>query len=52
MEVTEKYFSVIVNENIRSFVAELNSRGLTKDDIVGSPFFNPSTGSYYALVYN
>lgn len=45
-----KYFTSVVSDNIRTFTAELNKMGLTKDDVL-TCFYNVSTGCYYAVVY-
>lgn len=50
MEEEKKYFEVIGADNVRTLTTELNSRGLTKDDIAAS-FFNPGKEAYYVLVY-
>lgn len=49
MGETREHFMLVGAENIREFVAKLNEKGLTKDDIVY--ISNPSDGSYYAIVY-
>ena len=49
MEETRGYFTLVAAENIRDFVARLNEKGLTKDNII--QMFSPSSGSYYAIVY-
>lgn len=50
MEKEEKYFTCIVSENIREFVAELNAKKVTRDDIAYC-FYNQTRDSYYALIY-
>jgi hypothetical protein len=45
-----KYFDIVAANDIRTFVAELNSRGVVKDDIIDT-FYNVSKGTYYALIY-
>ena len=46
----EKYFRCVAADNIRDFVAILNEKEITKEDIV-SCFYNQAQGSYYALIY-
>jgi hypothetical protein len=50
MEEKEKYFSCIASDNIREFVAELNAKKVTKEEIVNT-FYNQTRDSYYALIY-
>jgi superfamily I DNA and RNA helicase len=50
MEEKKKYFNVIVSDNVRSFIAELNEKELTRDDII-SIFVHPSSKNYYAITY-
>lgn len=50
MEADEKYFSCIASDNVREFVATLNEKHITKDDIVYIGF-NQVRGNYYAIIY-
>lgn len=50
MEEKEKYFTCVVSDNIREFVATLNERRVTRDDIVDC-FYNQHSSTYYALIY-
>jgi len=46
----EKYFTCVASDNIREFVATLNERKVTREEIVAC-FYNQARDSYYAIIY-
>lgn len=46
----EKMFTIIADNNIRSFVGKLNEKGLTREDIV-KIIYKPSSNEYLAIIY-
>lgn len=46
----EKYFSCVAADTVREFIATLNEKKITREDIVAC-FYNQVQGSYYAVIY-
>ena len=46
----EKMFTVIVDNNIRNFVASLNEKKVTKEELV-KIIYKPASNDYMAIIY-
>lgn len=46
----EKMFIIIADNNIRSFVATLNEKKVTKEEIV-KIIYKPASNDYMAIIY-